>query len=233
MKRYVKAESFDDSIALYYKHEKEMEGAIELAYVPLTRIFRTDDETKESAIAYMNSFGDTLILESEHDDIDTIVSTLIDMISMDISEYFSESEFIENLYIDDINNIEIFPAKQQIVSSTQIPNVPKMTVTEFLNNFDFDYEVAQSEEELGEPCWKLIDLQDAYLGSIGTDEFFDIEGIVDRLDIYYDDYLMDGEWVESWDETLKEISAVNPRDWRIPYIYYIIHADELIVDKPL
>ena len=111
--------------------------------------------------------------------------------------------------------------------------IPEMTVTEFLNNFDFDYEVVQSEEELGEPCWKLIDLQDAYLGSIGTDEFFDIEGIIDRLDIYYDDYLMDGEWVADWGEELKEISETNPRDWRIPYIYYIIHADELIVDKPL
>ena len=46
MKRYIKSESFDDSIAIYYKHEQVFEGDIELAYAPLMRIFRTDDETK-------------------------------------------------------------------------------------------------------------------------------------------------------------------------------------------
>ena len=233
MKRYIKSESFDDSIALYYKHEKEMEGAIELAYAPLMRIFRTDDETKESAITYMNSFGDPLILESEHDDIDTIVSTLIDMISMDISEYFSESEFLENFYIDDINNIEIFPAKEQIVSNTQIPNVPKMTVTDFLNTFDFDYEVGYSDE-FEKPCWKLIDLQGANLGGIEDDEFFGIDGIVDRLEIYYDDYLLDeNESSDDYTELLDEMINADPSAWQIPYIYYVLHPDELIVDKPL
>lgn len=110
--------------------------------------------------------------------------------------------------------------------------IPKMTVSEFLNEFDFDYEVGYSDE-FEKPCWKLIDLQDAYLGNIGDDEFFDIETIVDRLDIYYDDYLMDGEWVENWNDALKDISETSPSDWRIPYIYYVLHPDELIVDKPL
>lgn len=109
--------------------------------------------------------------------------------------------------------------------------IPEMTVSEFLNEFDFDYEVGYSDE-FEKPCWKLIDLQDAYLGNIGDDEFFDIETIVDRLDIYYDDYLMDGEWVENWNDALKDISETNPSDWRIPYIYYVLHPDELIVDKP-
>ena len=107
-----------------------------------------------------------------------------------------------------------------------------MTVTEFLNEFDFDYEVEQSKEFDGS-CYKLVDLQGAYLGDIGDDEFFDIETMVDRLDIYYDDYLMLGEWVADWNDALKDISENDPRDWRIPYIYYILHADKLIVDKPL
>ena len=84
--------------------------------------------------------------------------------------------------------------------------IPKMTVSEFLNGFDFDYEVGYSDE-FEKPCWKLIDLQGANLGGIEDDEFFSIDGIVDRLEIYY--------------------SA-----WQIPYIYYVINPDELIVDKP-
>ena len=108
----------------------------------------------------------------------------------------------------------------------------KMTVTDFLNCFDFDYEVG-SEVESGEPCWKLIDLQDAYLGNIGEDEFDSVESIVDRLDIYYDDYLFDGEWIEDYEAEFNEIVKDDPRDWRIPYLYYILHPNELIIDKPL
>jgi hypothetical protein len=107
----------------------------------------------------------------------------------------------------------------------------KMTVTDFLNNFDFDYEV--DLDESGYPCWKLIDLQDAYLGSIGEDEFNSIGSIVDRLDIYYDDYLFDGEWIGDFEAEFNEIVKDNPRDWRIPYLYYILHPNELIIDKPL
>ena len=233
MKRYVKSESYDDSIVIYYKHEKEMEGAIELAYAPLMRILKADEEVKNSVIDYLNSFGDPLISESEYDDVETIVDVLIDMISMDLSEYYDESEFLENFYIDEIKNLEIFPAKQQIVSSTQIPNVPKMTVTEFLNGFDFDYEVGYSEE-FETPCWKLIDLQGANLGDIDDDEFFGIDGIVDRLEIYYDDYLLyENESSDDYNELLDEMVKADPSAWQIPYIYYVIHPDELIVDKPL
>lgn len=233
MKRYIKSETFDDTIVIYYKHKKVFEGDIGYAYDDLLYILQKDTETKDSVIEYLNSFGDPSIYEYEYDDIDTIVSTLIGMISITIAEdYFDEAEFLDDFYIDEIKNIEIFPAKQQIASSTQISDVPKMTVTEFLNEFDFDYEVKHSDE-FDKPCWVLIDLQGAYLGNIGDDEFFDIETIVDRLDIYYDDYLMDGEWVENWEATLEELMKDNPRDWRIPYIYYILHADELIVDKSL
>lgn len=107
----------------------------------------------------------------------------------------------------------------------------KMTVTDFLNNFDFDYEV--SSDEFDNPCWKLIDLQDAYLGNIGEDEFDSVESILDRLDRYYDDYLFDGEWIEDYEAEFNEIVKDNPRDWRIPYLYYILYPNELIVDKPL
>lgn len=119
MKRYIKSESFDDSIVIYYKGNKIIEGIIESAYEPLYRIFKNDEETKNSVIEYLNSFGDPSIYEYEYDDIDTIVSTLIGMISVTIAEdYFDEAEFLDDFYIGEIKNIEIFPAKQQIVSST-------------------------------------------------------------------------------------------------------------------
>lgn len=46
------------------------------------------------------------------------------------------------------------------------------------------------EEDLGKPCWKLIDSQGGNLSNIGADEFEvgDYDSILDRLDNYYHDY---------------------------------------------
>lgn len=46
------------------------------------------------------------------------------------------------------------------------------------------------KEDLGKPCWKLVDSQDANLGNIEADEFNvgDYDSIMDRLDNYYHDY---------------------------------------------
>lgn len=46
------------------------------------------------------------------------------------------------------------------------------------------------EEDLGKPCWKLVDLQGGNLANIEADEFFvdDYDAILDRLDNYYHDY---------------------------------------------
>lgn len=114
---------------------------------------------------------------------------------------------------------------------SKLPKMPKMTVSDFLDNFDFGYEV--DLDESGNPCWKLIDWQGAYLGSIDEDEFNTVGSILDRLDIYYYDYLFDGEWIGDYEAEFNEIVKDNPRDWRIPYLYYILHPSELIVDKPL
>ena len=111
--------------------------------------------------------------------------------------------------------------------------IPKMTVSEFLNGFDFDYEVGYSDE-FEKPCWKLIDLQGANLGGIEDDEFFSIDGIVDRLGIYYDDYLLyEDESSDDYNVLLDEMIKADPSAWQIPYIYYVIHPDELIIDRPL
>ena len=111
--------------------------------------------------------------------------------------------------------------------------IPKMTVTEFLNAFDFDYEIGYSDE-FEKPCWKLVDLQGANLGGIEDDEFFSIDGIVDMLGIYYDDYLLyEDESSDDYNVLLDEMINADPSAWQIPYIYYVLHPDELIVDKPL
>ena len=61
-----------------------------------------------------------------------------------------------------------------------------MTLSEFLNYFDFDYE----KDETGN-YW-LIDLQGAYLGNIGDESFSNIPEIVNRLETYYTDYIYRG-----------------------------------------
>ena len=58
-----------------------------------------------------------------------------------------------------------------------------MTLREFLNEFDFDYE----KDENGN--YKLIDLQRVNLGGIEQEEFSSIPEIVNRLDTYYGDYI--------------------------------------------
>lgn len=46
------------------------------------------------------------------------------------------------------------------------------------------------EEDLGKPCWKLIDCQGVNLANIESDEFEvgDYDSMLDRLDNYYHDY---------------------------------------------
>lgn len=47
-----------------------------------------------------------------------------------------------------------------------------------------------SEDELGSPCWKLVDSQKGNLANIESDEFSigDYDSIMDRLENYYHDY---------------------------------------------
>ena len=47
-----------------------------------------------------------------------------------------------------------------------------------------------NHEDLGKPCWKLIDTQGGNLADIESDEFdqFDYNSILDRLNNYYHDY---------------------------------------------
>lgn len=69
----------------------------------------------------------------------------------------------------------------------------QMTLTDFLNYFDFDYCLYDNgkEKNIG-----LIDLQKANLGDIEGDRYEasedGVKSIIDRLDIYYEDYIFNG-----------------------------------------
>lgn len=67
-----------------------------------------------------------------------------------------------------------------------------VTLTEFLNYFDFDYCLYEGEEVM----IGLIDEQGANLGDIQSDRFENskkgIRNIVERLETYYSDYVFSG-----------------------------------------
>lgn len=71
--------------------------------------------------------------------------------------------------------------KESIINSMEF-NINKDAVR---TNVD-----SNNEEDLGKPCWKLVDLQGGNLANIEADEFFvdDYDAILDRLDNYYHDY---------------------------------------------
>ena len=79
----------------------------------------------------------------------------------------------------------------------------KMSLRELLNYVDFDYEIIKNngedytdEYERGVKLIKLIDLQGAYLGdisdfSVELNSESAIQDIVDRLEIYWNDYVIE------------------------------------------
>lgn len=95
----------------------------------------------------------------------------------------------------------------------------KMSLKELLCYVDFDYEIIKNdnedytdEYERGVELIKLIDLQDVYLGDIAgfrvrVDDKLAIECIIDRLEIYWNDYVIEPlkedlriEDVYTWEE---------------------------------
>lgn len=131
-----------------------------------------------------------------------------------------------------------------------------MTLREFLNEFDFD--VYKSKDDNGEVTYKLRDTQGANLGDIESESFYDIDSIVDRLDIYYNDYIISDvednlkdlashsagyDILDKWNEShsykdmydyLIELQAKYPDASISPLylnlLYYIINPDKLVDD---
>lgn len=75
----------------------------------------------------------------------------------------------------------------------QIEREEPQTLCDFLNHFDFDYEI-QSDENGA--YFHLVDCQGANLGDIESDRFEisakGLDDVIDRLDTYYNDYIFDG-----------------------------------------
>jgi hypothetical protein len=98
----------------------------------------------------------------------------------------------------------------------------KMSLRELLRYVDFDYEIIKNdgedytdEFERGVELIKLIDLQDVYLGDIAdfrirSNDKLAIECIIDRLEIYWNDYVitileedLDVDKYDDWNELYK------------------------------
>lgn len=98
----------------------------------------------------------------------------------------------------------------------------KMSLRELLRYVDFDYEIIKNdnedytdEYERGIDLIRLIDLQDVYLGDIADfrvriDDKLAIECIIDRLEIYWNDYVitvleedLDVDKYDDWNELYK------------------------------
>ena len=100
--------------------------------------------------------------------------------------FYSQGLFDEDIYPDQIGvliNYDVLTDddKELIISNLDF-RINKNAVRE---NIEANY-----DEDLGQPCWKLIDVQGGNLANIESDEFAvgDYDSILDRLDNYYHDY---------------------------------------------
>jgi len=121
------------------------------------------------------------------------------------------------------------------MKETPLDRFKGMSLGEFLNWFDFDYDFEYDEQ--GKKVYGLIDLQGAYLGGIGADRFKSVKEIVDRLDTYYLDYLVENieddyefEW-ETYEDILKWLNENVPTHYAIPYFACIVNPDLLYEER--
>lgn len=115
----------------------------------------------------------------------------------------------------------------------------KMNLAEFLDYFDFSYNKIQNDFEDPEnddegEVYALIDNQHANLGGIENERFSNIPAIIDRLDIYYVDYIyrdLEEEFglfgtAEELFEQLEKIGDER-QEGHYSLLYYIVNPDEL------
>ena len=120
----------------------------------------------------------------------------------------------------------------------------KMTFRKLLKEIDFDYEVENDEI-------RLIDEQDAYLGSIAEDrwpaEQASVPAIIDRMEIYWNDYVYggivnpslnsDGKELDgyedngNYEELLRYCEAHGIKNYLTEILYYIVHPNEVIFEE--
>lgn len=59
---------------------------------------------------------------------------------------------------------------------------------DFLDMIEF--KLIKDKDEEGKDCYHLIDLQGADLGNISEEEYYDADGVIDRMEIYEEDYII-------------------------------------------
>lgn len=80
-----------------------------------------------------------------------------------------------------------------------------LAVEDIVNDEDFSLEIV---EEDGEMQLSLIDHQGAYLGDIGEDRFGDLGAVINRMDIYHNDYFYD-----DYEERVSQGEKIPQDDW--------------------
>lgn len=119
-----------------------------------------------------------------------------------------------------------------------------MTLRDLLQEIDFDYEIENGEI-------KLIDKQGAYFGDIGEErwraEQASVSAIIDRMEIYWDDYVYDGivnpslnqvgnkleDYNDNGDytELLEYCKTHDITDYLVDILYCIVHPEEVNLEE--
>lgn len=95
---------------------------------------------------------------------------------------------------------------------------------EFLELIEFALVKHKTELEDEAGIWSLVDLQGANLGDIESDRFNNAAGIVDRMEIYINDY-----FIEDIENLLAEKGIEVT--WGSDYQEYIDNAKDLLPDS--
>lgn len=114
---------------------------------------------------------------------------------------------------------------------------------EYLMNL-YEFSFYKTENEDGETVLKVTDKQGANLGDIESEEFKDFAEILNRMETYHNDYIVEclanaiddelqditDEW-DTWEELynicIKHIDRLTDYKFEIECLYLILHADIL------
>lgn len=113
---------------------------------------------------------------------------------------------------------------------------------QLMDLYEFRFYKAKNED--GETILKLEDLQGANLGDIESEEFRDFGEIIDRMDAYHNDYIVEclesvvdeeltdiecewANWEELYDICMQNIERLQDYKFDISALYIITHSNIL------
>lgn len=158
---------------------------------------------------------------------------------------------INNIICYETNNKfkEQFPNKGGIevnqkkkTEDYSMQRVSKIFFVQLLRQYDFDIYI--EKDKYGKNIFKLKDLQGGNLGNIESEEFHNLADIIDRLNVYHEDYIDQpleerinkGEKIENndWDLIASRFLKSNKVNVRLKGIYQFNFNDDFnlnIIDK--